>query len=503
MKGAERAAALGFCALFLLLGLAWISRPGLQADEVLFSTGIYVPERSTWWIGFQGHPVSVMEMPYVGAMKTWLYAGIFALWAPSAASVRAPVVVAGAAAVWLVFLLMRRVAGRGAALVACGLLAVDPAFVWTVRCDWGPVAFQFLLCAAGLCALVRYYDTQRTRWLGFGFLLFGLALWNKAIFAWTLAGLAAGLLSTFRTAFTRRRGAIAALTLVLGASPLILYNLTEKAETLNRRLLASPSEIASKLPLLKESLEGQALYGYMAREPDLDEWGWVRRSPIPWLLAAAALVAWKSAAGRFFLVTFVVEWLTMAATHDGGYSLHHIVLLWPWPHCIIGTGVAEAARRWKWAYLPPLAAGLLSLAVTLRYHVLFARHGANPPWSEAIYSLYDELNRSQWNRVYVNDWGIMEQLVLLSRGKLETDASFVRPADFVTKREGWVIVSHVDRFEVLARVNRRIESVPGYHKQLLRVIKDRQGEDIYQIFRMAPASVDPPPGVEIKPVPGR
>ena len=88
MRRAEAAAVL-FCALFIVLGVPWIERPGIQTDEALFAAGIYPPFDLRFVIHIFKHDYPLMEMTYVGALKARLWAVIFKVWPPSPASVRA------------------------------------------------------------------------------------------------------------------------------------------------------------------------------------------------------------------------------------------------------------------------------------------------------------------------------------------------------------------------------------------------------------------------------
>ena len=52
---------------------------------------------------YLGDPVCVLIMPYLGALKGWLYKAVLAVAPASAASVRIPVLLLGAVTLWLTF----------------------------------------------------------------------------------------------------------------------------------------------------------------------------------------------------------------------------------------------------------------------------------------------------------------------------------------------------------------------------------------------------------------
>ena len=102
-------AAMLACIFFVLAGCAFIPHLGIQNDEALFGSALYESSGLAYWRWAFGHRLPVMMMSYLGALKTWLYAPIFQIWHPAAASIRVPMLVAAAATVWLLFALLRRI----------------------------------------------------------------------------------------------------------------------------------------------------------------------------------------------------------------------------------------------------------------------------------------------------------------------------------------------------------------------------------------------------------
>ena len=111
--------------VFLLAGWALLPRPGLQNDELFFVGPIYTPAAAYDYITVGASTIPLMVMSYTGALKTWLYAGLFELVAPNQWSVRLPMLLLGALTIWLTWCWVRRVAGVRAAAIATVLLATD------------------------------------------------------------------------------------------------------------------------------------------------------------------------------------------------------------------------------------------------------------------------------------------------------------------------------------------------------------------------------------------
>src|SRR5580658_3688424 len=179
--------------LFLLLGLCFVPRAGIATDEA----ALECPQFRAWRffsVPLFHRNVPVMELTYIGQLKTWLYGPIFLVWNPSAAVIRVPAILMGALTVLLFGALLERVHGRRAAWVGSILLATDTSFLLTTVHDWGPVVLQHLLLVAAMLLAVRWFQTSGTAALAGAAFCCGLAFWDKAVFIWVLSGLGAGCL---------------------------------------------------------------------------------------------------------------------------------------------------------------------------------------------------------------------------------------------------------------------------------------------------------------------
>src|ERR1035438_9281434 len=211
--------------LFIATAMLFVNRPGIEADEALVAN----PALYYW------HHVPLMLMSYMGALKAWFYLGLFNIVKPGAASLRTPTVLVGAAAIWLFFLLVDRTVGRRAAWIGALLLATDSMFVILEAIDYGPNALHFVLKLGAMLLLVRFHREGAAWALAGGFFLIGLGLWDKAIFAWVLFGISIAAVIVFPREvwrhFTIRNLAIAAGSIMLGALPLLAYNIHRPFDT--------------------------------------------------------------------------------------------------------------------------------------------------------------------------------------------------------------------------------------------------------------------------------
>jgi Dolichyl-phosphate-mannose-protein mannosyltransferase len=522
--------------LFLLLGALFIHGAGIQTDEALFA-GPLCRSWQFFSIHAGHHDVPLMNMPYVGALKTWLYAPLLLRTRhPGAGMIRWPVILIGAATLLLFWSLLVRVHSRRAAWAAAILLATDPSFLLTTAFDWGPVALQHLLLVAALFCAVRWYQTNAPASLAAAGFFCGLALWDKAEFVWIFAGVLAGL-SLFAPALFRqlswRHLALAAGSLCLGAFPLIIYNLggDPKFATLHSNpQLGSDltrADFDRKLAVLRSTLDGSSLFGYLVNEDSAPQpkpartkiqrasfqlrslTGEHRRNFLFPAFCAALLLfplLWRTPARKpmcFALLAMAVGWLFMAITGGGG-AAHHAVLLWPLPELSLGVAFAEASFHVRFG---KVALGVLvallaatNLLVTNQYLYQSIRNGAPVIWSDGIFAVASRLRETGASQVMLPDWGMADSLCVLTHdsppARLIDDSFLAQTKPPAEKEDEWKALSdpatiwleHVSGLESNPGVNERIlkaARAAGFEAVMPETYFDSNGRAIFQTFRFA------------------
>lgn len=521
---------------FIALGLPLIPYPGIQNDEALFGNALYTSGGLAFTFSLFKQQIPLMLMSYLGALKSWLYAPLFQFLAPTAVSVRIPMLLAGAATVWLFHDLLNKVAGRRAAAIGGLLLATDTMFLLTTCFDWGPVALQHLLLVAGMLTVQKVYHTSQARDLAVGSFFFGLALWDKALALWILSGMVVATILVFprelRKLATGRNALAAMLGFLIGSFPLIIYNIRYPLATFRENSSFAFDDLTGKTALMRSTLDGSALFGYIARD---DAEGHVRlpanilerasvglsaatggrqRNLLPLTLALTVLFlpsfVWFSRNRRpflFALVAGVIAWIQMLGTKGAGGSAHHAVLLWPLPHFMIAVFLASfwdirfpAARRL--AIL--LAIGLVAITaasgvlVSNQYLAQLISNGPGKVWTDAIFPLSGRLKAIPARHVFINDWGMFDALQVLSQGRLplqvgsdplskpELNENDLRVMRERFELDGAIFVSHTDGNEEFSGVNAHLlESAEkaGFRRDRIAVIPDRNGREIFAIDR--------------------
>jgi 4-amino-4-deoxy-L-arabinose transferase-like glycosyltransferase len=506
------------CAAFAFLSLAILPYPGLQDDELLFTVPLYLPQGTLFSVRAFGGRLPLMLNGYLGAFKIWLYAGIFEFFEPSRWSVRAPMVLIGVITIWLTWLWTRRAAGPRAAAFTVALLVTDSVFIVTNTFDWGPVALQHALLMGGLVALQYWIKKDSRRYLFVGFFLLGLGLWDKALMIWPLVGLSVATLCVYpkemRHHLRRVPLAIAAASLLLGALPLVTYNLIRHGQTASANTKLSLSLIPDKLTELRSTLNGSVLLGPLvatsAGPLEQTPKTLVERAsvaiesalgahPDNWMLPALALslvcmMFLRSRLLAFILIAMVVTWLQMAANTGTGGAAHHVILLWPFPCVFVGValaGVADCVPSRASHVVTALVAIVIcgNLLNTNEYLADLVLNGAVNGWTDASYRLAGAVFPYRSDQIGIVDWGYIDNLRMMYGGNLKltamTDDDRTHISALIAAPD-FIFIQHTDDQQIFDGVNDRLRSEAralGYSEEVERVVHDNQARPIFEIFR--------------------
>jgi hypothetical protein len=331
---------------------------------------------------------------------------------------------------------------------------------------------------------------------------------------------------------TPRNVAVAALCFLAGAWPLVRYNIVQDFKTFRGNVRYSTARLSDKWQVLAASLDGGVLFNYVVSElpapvagrprnaierlsVGVNEMSGIRRYGFLAGALAVALVLLplirrtpEFRAALFALVFLAATWIQMAVVEDGGTGAHHTVLLWPFPHFLAGTVLAAAAARLKQSGVPALALTVAlvvesSLLVTNQYLANFVRYGPGPVWTEAIHNLSDYLERAGPGRVFIMDWGMRDALRALGQGSLplqngsdpvgddDVNAAEQKSIRWMLKLDKAVFVGHTPDYRLYPEFVRRMDAEAGkagYQREMLRIVSDRLGRPIFEVYRYVPAA---------------
>lgn len=489
--------------LYIATAMLFVSRPGIEADEALVANpAIY------YW-----HDVPLMLMSYMGALKAWFYLALFSVVKPGAVSLRTPTVLFGAIAICLFFLLVDRTVGRRAAWIGALLLSTDSMFVILEAIDYGPNALHFVLKLGAMLLLVRFHRDGAAWALAAGFFLFGIGLWDKAIFAWVLFGIAIATLAVFPrqvwSHLTIRNLAIAAASTIVGALPLLIYNIARPLDTLRSNVHLNNEPIAHKVDLLERTVSGFALFDFFTSvdppphpgEGNSRWWSLSKaisdrthhptRNFTVWAvgLSCLGLIARSSRRPVLFgLIACAGTWLPMVLTAGAGGAAHHVILLWPFHFLAIAATLAAIPWR-SIAVAATLVLCAANLAVTNEYYWELVRNGPDIRWTDAIYPLERQLETLRSPNIYIVDWGIFESINLLSDNAVpahEPDWSNQESLRKIVADPRAAFVAHTAKYAYFPQQRASIEEIAagaGYEEVPIEIIYDRNGRPTFDVFR--------------------
>jgi hypothetical protein len=505
---------LAFVGVFVVLATVALDKPGYYYDEVIFVPAALrvlghcdVDAAVSMQVG-KCFPL-MQTLGYVGAVKAWAHAPLFALFGINTWTVRLPSILLVAATILLLGVFVRRELGTTWAALLLALLATDPVILNHARLDWGPHVIAVFLRAVALIALWRWLTTGTKRWLIILCAAFLIGFIDKLNFLWVIvAWAAAGAAVGGRLAVLHLRDGrpwqplIAGVTLaLLGLGLVTLVRLAAQLDILgDAGALTFAQQLAKVWGLYAATFSGMSVIN------------WVFGADVPATIAfnilllvqlacAAVLLAiWRpwSPARRFLaFLTAATAFLLLAiaATRQVGGS-HHLLMLWPMPalHLVtllaISTQHLGTERGRGMALRATLATGgAIVWGALLAWHIAMDFRSFDiwrndrdyrPLFDPAIASLDRRVDALGVDRVISVDWGLHQPLVTLAEpataGRYREwswrliDASDLARADLrravAQDVEGRRVafVLHAPGFTVFDGARRRLDALLAYYK---------------------------------------
>ena len=407
--------------VFVCIGGWNVVHPGLYYDEMLFvDAALGQPNNIFRFINFGELPV--MLMPYIGALKAWLYYPIFKLFGVTAYSVRWPMVLLGALTLWINYLVLLRAFSRPVALVFLAMAAVEPATLFHTRLDWGPTALMMCFRSLMLLATVQWLRTQQPRWLLalLAAALFGI--FDKLNYLWLCVALAAALLTVYpRTLleFCRSNLRFSMVTAaVVGVIAIGILSYMRTAVPLEEELGQSDWHYRYVVvkQLLQATMAGTGVYTVVTRAPDDVALGLPHLRVLTFALVAALALAigfrrridWRMTAffGVFAAVIVIALYFTRQATGP-----HHTATLAPLWLMLLAIplgqpfAIADAGKLGRILAVVTVVVVCLS---SLRIDAINLRgFEANPEprWDPGSAALVSEIGQHPGRLIITADWG--------------------------------------------------------------------------------------------------
>ena len=439
-------------ATFVGLAAVTLDKPGYHHDEVVFvpvslralgQCDVDAAVTRQW-----GCFPLMQALGYVGTVKAWLHAPVFALFGVNTWSVRLPSILVAAAALLVLWSFARRALGGVWAILLLVLLATDPVLTSHARLDWGPQMIAALMRVTALVALWRWLQTGRIFWLALTCATMVVGFLDKLNFIWVIGALlGAAVLVAGRSIYGRLRAgapwqpAIAGVTgALLLWGTLTLVRDAVKIDTLgDAGMLDIGGQLARVWQLYAATFSGTAVLNWVFGTKAVTTAFFNVLVLVQLVTAAVLLWSWRPwTPARHFLayltVTLVLLLAAIAATPQVGGS-HHLFMVWPLPTlhlvtllaivsqhgggevdgrgpafrrivAVVGTVVCGTALAWN-------------IAWQLRYIEAWQHNrDYQAPFDPAIAKLGARIDKLELDRVITVDWGLHPQLVTLAgRGR--------------------------------------------------------------------------------------
>jgi len=451
---------------FLLIASHDLLLPGLYGDEVLQITPVLpaieggphqafagVPETH---VALGGHPLALMTMRYLGALKTVLFLPVAAIFGESVHAIRFFALAIAAITLLATYHFTMGIFSRRAAFVGVVLLSMDQSFILRMKVDWGPNAIAIMFKMLALVALVHWWRTRRAVFLAVGGLLLGLDLYNKSDFSYLLAALviATGVVycHEIRLACSGRNLLTFGGAFVAGASVFIWYNIRWPFISFRD---GNPdhvkwwhpdvywSALQERVQRFFDLLNGMSMNVVIGLRPENVRpfsFGTIMGATFVGALAISLAIVILARRGTCrlrrplaWIVLVIGCFFLFCAATPAAFEGHHVINIYPFPHMLVGVafteGVVWLIRNASPLYRRglPLVAGLVlaSLIMTdvslLRnsYTVLEMTGGVGR-WSDSVYTLSEDLRqRPATMPIHIMDWGIIERVDVLLEGQID------------------------------------------------------------------------------------
>jgi hypothetical protein len=420
--------AIAAACVFVCLASYRIDLPGLYFDEMIFVDAAQ-GNLDTARIHMRLGPVPVMIMPYIGALKAWLYVPIFHLLGVSPWTVRLPVILVAAATLLILFQAMRLTTAVTWAAIVAWLLALDPANIFPSRLDWGPTVLMHFFQASILALWFSYRNTPKLSKIALIGICCALGFFDKFNFIWFVAAFLVATLLCYPDTIKRVWSSspkmirwLAAILITTGLSLALLLIVP---------LIQWPSAATLKPHLIQSWAEfGISLSGIGVAEYTLGSAAGIIGS-VPhrlitagaWLAVVCCLSPMSDSNARenrrnglFCLLIALLVFLQIVVTPQAG-GPHHHSMIFPLPVlacAFLARALYLHFRTMKLAVLAAVigaatgVAALCLLLVNINNTVVYLSHFRSnshykPLWSPAIYSLSR----------YLNDYGGDSQKIVL------------------------------------------------------------------------------------------
>lgn len=495
----------GLIAARIAVSVAMIDRPGLQYDETLFINAATL--RIPGLISQSVDGIALMVFPYIGALKSWLYAPLFSIFGQSAATIRVPVVLITTGGLALSYFAVRDLVNRTVAMLAFVALCFDQSVFWLTRNDVGPSAIAFFLKCAALWCMARFALNRSQRWVWLLLATLALGVFNKLDFIWVVnaaAALSAMLMFRYRSLLRTHWQILAiwicGLAVIYAASGAYYFGDNVGSTVTNGNVIGQPwTEFQAGM---QSVLSGTWFYGY-ALAPIGSANAVVLLVFALFLaggLASVALPVRRNLAVFGLALATVLIALQNLLTGSATSGWHYIAI-YPFVTIVAAYGAYFLAhtlfRRSLAMSVALVCVGALALVydgvlLGKYFNNLSTKEPGNTGWTPAIYRLSSALQQTH-AAIFTADWGIYNPLFALhpSRSYDEiaflvesrTQANVISVRNLLSRVQGpKLVVTHAADKLVFPEASRNLFASVGQHLRPAFTVNGRDSKPVFVVY---------------------
>lgn len=492
--------------LYLIFSLYGILDVGIEYDELLaINASLGCPNKSIFLqFGYfpQNFPfcLPIMLSPYIGGLLALPYAFYFLIIPPSPLSFRLFNVFIGLISLLIIYISCRKKWGNSTSLLVLLFLIFDAQLLFTLRLD-KPTAIPFFVKSLMLMLVLNMESVKNRRFfLALGFLA-GALTYIKFDSVFLLAALFLGMLLhfyqnkiSFKDKLTGNRNNLVycLVGISAGLAPVGIYLLLhgrEFAEVFLNYSSAKLSLFVSKAGLFFHQLAFPDFISYVFE--DVGHVGITELSlsvilVLSWFAAAYISIkrkkySWLGFAFFAFFIFYIF--------YKGLIFSHHRLLIYPLPQILLALALGIKSLK----KLVPIIALLYILLFMLSYDSFTEQSKKTcgvGSFTCAIYPLFEEISDEK-KEIFIGDWGISTQLILLSSGNLK-----LNEASFILNREDpdtsllqnslencHTIVIRPKEQSKFRLADRKIrENLNAQRKYSMESIKDKNGIGRFEVY---------------------
>ena len=507
---------------FLFLACFKIKYPGMQFDEIIFGNAA--------WGMIDGSFVSskigrfpLYIVPYTGALKAYFFYPIFKLFGASVFSIRIPLILLGAGALFLNFWAFKKFAGRKIAFFTVLILSVDPSFINFMRQDVGPTVIEYFLKSLILLSLVIFLQKGKLKNLIFILFLAFLGVFNKLNFIWLINSLFFGVLicyfpvlkNKFQNISQKKQVKILSWSFLGYFSLAGFFLLVSYFNNLFGSLAFStlPQKISFIFWRFRELVIGNAFYNYAMGDlaSPLDFWYLIFVLTIIAIglllvfLQRKKIKVFHLATFGFFLFVPITLFAQIVLTKEAT-APWHVFTLYPFFTFLLVFSLSLTSRfvflksknNQLIFYLAILAVFCFQIGKDFVYIKAYDTQTKNVAWSSAIYELSEYTKQSSAQFVSA-DWGIHNQILVFygKSGKYEEmsfklqNPKLFTPEDikrfnqiFLRPENNFLFITHSDENSIFSEAKKNLFQIAKEENISLKLIKTISDGDkvIFEIY---------------------